>query len=69
VLLSLPLSQVLSLFLEVWGAGEEVASRWYAAGCRTLEDVRRRGDLTGMQQVGGRSKVARRHQIKSEGIQ
>ena len=25
----------------MWGAGDAVAERWYASGCRTLDDVRR----------------------------
>ncbi|PRW58402.1 DNA polymerase lambda [Chlorella sorokiniana] len=34
--------QVMSRFMEVWGTGHATASKWYAAGHRTLEDVRAR---------------------------
>lgn len=27
-------TQVIRLFLKVWGCGETVADKWYAAGCR-----------------------------------
>jgi hypothetical protein len=43
--------QVLDMFREVWGAGEASCSKWYAAGCRTLDDVRARDDLTQQQKV------------------
>ena len=36
-------------FLKVWGAAEATCMRWYAAGCRTLDDVRARNDLTEQQ--------------------
>jgi Fingers domain of DNA polymerase lambda len=35
----------------VWGCGDIVAERWYVEGCRTLDDVRKRSDLTMQQQV------------------
>jgi Fingers domain of DNA polymerase lambda len=35
----------------VWGCGDIVAERWYLEGCRTLDDVRKRSDLTMQQQV------------------
>ncbi len=37
--------------MEVWGTGEATAERWYRDGCRSLEDVQGRSDLS-MQQVG-----------------
>ena len=36
-------------FLKVWGAAEATCLRWYASGCRTLEDIRARDDLTEQQ--------------------
>ena len=36
-------------FLKVWGAAEATCLRWYAAGCRTLDDVRARNDLSEQQ--------------------
>ena len=46
-------SQVIERFLKVWGVGQTVAERWYAAGMRTLEDLRL-GNLT-QQQVASRA--------------
>lgn len=43
--------QVTSRFLQVWGVGPSTAARWYAAGCRTLGDLRGRGDLTEQQKI------------------
>ena len=37
---------------QVWGVGEALARRWYNDGCRSLEDVRRRCDLTERQRAG-----------------
>lgn len=45
------LSHVFTQFLKVWGAAEATCLRWYAAGCRTLDDVRARSDLTEQQVV------------------
>lgn len=42
----------LRTFMNVWGVGEKTAGRWYAEGCRTLEDVARRGDLSIVQRTG-----------------
>lgn len=36
-------------FLKVWGAAEATCERWYAAGCRTLDDLRARTDLSEQQ--------------------
>lgn len=36
-------------FMEVWGTGEATAERWYREGCRTLNDIRQRTDLTSQQ--------------------
>ena len=38
-------------FLKVWGAAEATCLRWYASGCRTLDDIRARADLTEQQVV------------------
>lgn len=35
--------------MEVWGAAEATCDRWYAEGCRTLDDLRARPDLTEQQ--------------------
>ena len=42
--LSFPLSYGFIQFLKVWGAAEATCLRWFAAGCRTLDDVRARND-------------------------
>eukprot|EP00877_Chromochloris_zofingiensis_P009472 jgi/Chrzof1/4779/Cz14g26050.t1 len=47
-----PKNQTCTMFAAVWGAGESTAQKWYAAGCRTLDDIRRRSDLTVLQQFG-----------------
>ena len=44
--------QLLRTFSSVWGAGEASSRKWIAAGCRSLEDVQRRTDLTEIQRVG-----------------
>ena len=36
-------------FASVWGAGQKTAERWWAEGCRSLDDVRLRTDLTEQQ--------------------
>ena len=46
-------------FLKVWGAAEATCQRWYNAGCRTLDDLRARDDLS-EQQV---TLSARQHNI------
>jgi DNA polymerase lambda len=38
----IPPLQALNQFMEVWGVGSATAQRWYALGCRSLEDVRAR---------------------------
>ena len=38
-------------FLTVWGTGEKGAEAWWSQGCRTLDDLRARSDLSA-QQVG-----------------
>lgn len=42
---------VLMQFLKVWGAAEATCRRWYNAGCRTLDDIRARNDLTEQQVI------------------
>eukprot|EP00803_Ostreobium_quekettii_P011413 evm.model.scf_1466.5 EVM.evm.TU.scf_1466.5 scf_1466:21114-29538(-) len=46
------LRRTLSAFEAVWGVGPATAESWYRAGCRSIDDVRRRGDLTETQVVG-----------------
>jgi len=36
-------------FASVWGAAHATAIKWYRDGCRTLDDVRARTDLTQQQ--------------------
>ncbi len=43
---------MLGLFESVWGASTSTAEKWHAQGCRTLEDVQARDDLTNQQRVG-----------------
>ncbi|TPX58650.1 DNA-directed DNA polymerase [Spizellomyces sp. 'palustris'] len=43
---------VLALFQGVHGCGIQVARRWYAQGCRTLDDVREKVQLTHDQKLG-----------------
>ncbi|KAK9820567.1 hypothetical protein WJX72_011724 [[Myrmecia] bisecta] len=44
--------RVVDQFMAVWGAAEATAERWYNDGARTLDDVRKRTDLTEQQTVG-----------------
>jgi DNA polymerase lambda len=51
----IPPLQALNQFMEVWGVGSATAQRWYALGCRSLEDVRARAQelrLSEFQEVG-----------------
>ena len=36
-------------FLTVWGTGEKGAEAWWSQGCRTLDDLRARSDLSAQQ--------------------
>ena len=36
-------------FLTVWGTGEKGAEAWWSQGCRTLDDLRARSDLSTQQ--------------------
>ncbi|BDA51429.1 probable DNA polymerase lambda at N-terminal half [Coccomyxa sp. Obi] len=47
-----PHHRTVSLFMEVWGTGDATAERWYRDGCRSLEDVRGRSDLSMQQRTG-----------------
>lgn len=47
-----PTSQVLALFLGIYGVGNTTAAKWVARGFRTLDDLRDRVDLTDAQRVG-----------------
>ena len=42
----------MKLFSSVWGVGPETAKNWYAAGYRTLDDVRQHARLTAQQTTG-----------------
>lgn len=50
--LSDPTSRVLALFLGIYGVGNTTADNWIARGFRTLDDLRRRAELTDAQRVG-----------------
>lgn len=47
-----PTSQVLGLFLGIYGVGTSIADRWIAQGFRTLDDLLRKASLTPNQRVG-----------------
>ena len=38
-------------FMEVWGTGSTTAERWVRDGCRLLDDIRKRTDLTEQQVI------------------
>jgi DNA polymerase IV len=44
-------AQVLDLFQGIYGVGPKIALKWYRQGLRTLDDVRKRTDLTENQRV------------------
>lgn len=47
-----PTSQVIKLFLGIYGVGMSTADKWVAQGLRTLDDLRDKGQLTPNQRVG-----------------
>ncbi|KAK7738528.1 hypothetical protein SLS53_006048 [Cytospora paraplurivora] len=47
-----PTSQILKLFLGIYGVGMSTADKWIAQGLRTLDDLRNKGQLTPNQRVG-----------------
>lgn len=47
-----PTSQVLTLFLGIYGVGKTTADKWIAKGFRTLEDLVQKADLNPNQRVG-----------------
>lgn len=47
-----PMSQVIKLFLGIYGVGTSTAEKWIAQGFRTLDDLRQKGNLTPNQRVG-----------------
>ncbi|KAI0076868.1 Nucleotidyltransferase [Panus rudis PR-1116 ss-1] len=47
--------EVIRLFQGIYGVGAQIARQWYAAGCRTLDDLRKEKNgvkLTSVQQIG-----------------
>lgn len=44
--------RVIGTLLNIYGVGPRIADKWYKQGVRSLEDVAKRGDLTGNQRVG-----------------
>lgn len=47
-----PMNEVLKTFMGIYGVGMAQASRWYAQGYRTLEDLRQKAKLSTNQKVG-----------------
>ncbi|KUI60878.1 DNA polymerase lambda [Cytospora mali] len=47
-----PTSQILKLFLGVYGVGTSTADKWIAQGFKTLDDLRQKGKLTPNQCIG-----------------
>lgn len=47
-----PIEQAMHLFTGIYGVGPSVASTWIAQGDQTLDDIRKRVDLTPNQQIG-----------------
>ncbi|KAL1860428.1 hypothetical protein Daus18300_009202 [Diaporthe australafricana] len=47
-----PTSQILGLFLGIYGVGTAIADKWIAQGFRTLDDLLRKASLTPNQRVG-----------------
>lgn len=46
-----PIEQAMHLFTGIYGVGPSVASTWIAQGDQTLDDIRKRVDLTPNQQI------------------
>ncbi len=44
-----PQRQAVKLFSAIWGTGETTAERWWLEGCRSLDDIAQREDLTKQQ--------------------
>ncbi|KAJ3321727.1 hypothetical protein HDV06_003876 [Boothiomyces sp. JEL0866] len=44
--------QTLEIFYNIYGVGAKLAKKWYSEGMRTLDDIRKRDDLTKAQQLG-----------------
>ncbi|KAJ3261743.1 hypothetical protein HK103_004694 [Boothiomyces macroporosus] len=44
--------KTLEIFYNIYGVGSKLARKWYTEGLRTLDDVRKRKDLTKAQQLG-----------------
>uniref|UniRef100_A0A2R5LF19 DNA polymerase lambda n=1 Tax=Ornithodoros turicata TaxID=34597 RepID=A0A2R5LF19_9ACAR len=42
----------LNLFNKIWGVGPATAERWVQQGCRSLDDIKSRSDLTKQQEIG-----------------
>ncbi|KAK4192821.1 hypothetical protein QBC35DRAFT_483476 [Podospora australis] len=47
-----PTDQVLDTFLKIYGVGLNRANKWISQGCRTLEDLKQKADLTTNQLIG-----------------
>lgn len=47
-----PITRVRALLENIYGVGSHTSLRWYKQGVRTLDDVRRRKDLTPAQRIG-----------------
>ncbi|KAJ3277016.1 hypothetical protein HDV01_000068 [Terramyces sp. JEL0728] len=42
----------LEIFYNIYGVGSKLAQKWYSEGMRTLDDIKKRTDLTKAQQLG-----------------
>lgn len=45
-------TQVLEMFNKIWGVGSATAQQWYQKGCRSLEDLEIKVNLTKQQKLG-----------------
>lgn len=44
--------RIKQMFMMIWGAGAKRVNTWYDDGCRTLEDLKDRDDVTNQQRIG-----------------
>lgn len=47
-----PMTKTLEVLIKIHGVGPKTAKKWYADGVRTLDDAKKRPDLTSSQKVG-----------------
>ncbi|KAK9865403.1 hypothetical protein WJX84_007229 [Apatococcus fuscideae] len=61
--------KTVQLFSQVWGVAETSSERFYREGCRTLDDLRQRSDLTDTQVVGLKYHEDLQHRIPRSEVQ